>query len=111
MPTAEEALESTPLGRTINDVSDKRIRAVLKSICAQNDEARKEAESQLLVAATYSDKSSESSESNKRQRSRFAFCENCEKEFDVTTNTEESCRYHPGMTAQSGDRVLPCSRH
>ncbi|KAL2846149.1 hypothetical protein BJY01DRAFT_213508 [Aspergillus pseudoustus] len=31
----------------------------------------------------------------KRQISRYARCENCGKEFDVTTNTSKSCTYHP----------------
>ncbi|KAJ5747997.1 uncharacterized protein N7511_009693 [Penicillium nucicola] len=92
MPIMEEELETTPLSRSINDLSETRLRAVLKSICAQNDEARKEAESQLLVATT---DSGESTESKKRQRSRYAFCETCKEEFDVTTNTDESCRCHP----------------
>ncbi|KAJ5957196.1 hypothetical protein N7501_011475 [Penicillium viridicatum] len=36
----------------------------------------------------------ESSDGNKRAVPRHAFCVNCEKEFDVTTNMEKSCRYH-----------------
>lgn len=35
---------------------------------------------------------------SKRLRSRYAFCDQCEEEFDVTTNTSTACRYHPGMT-------------
>ncbi|KAJ5646393.1 hypothetical protein N7490_002765 [Penicillium lividum] len=49
MPITEAVLETTTLGRAINKASDETIRAVLKSICPKNDEARKEAESQLLV--------------------------------------------------------------
>jgi hypothetical protein len=33
---------------------------------------------------------------SKRLRLRYAICENCEEEFDVTTNTSKSCLYHPG---------------
>jgi hypothetical protein len=42
-------------------------------------------------------------EEQKRKRSdlpvdkrRYATCENCEKEFDVTKNGPKACRYHPG---------------
>ena len=98
MPIAEEVLEATTLGRAINDASNKTLRAVLKSICAKNDQACKEAESQLVVTDTDTN-TEESSGNNKRQVPRYAFCANCEKELDVTTNTKEICRYHPGMTA------------
>lgn len=97
MPITEEVLEGTTIGRAINNASEQRLRAVLKSICAKNDEARKEAESQMLVVAT---ETKESSNSNKRAVPRYAFCVNCKKEFDVTTNTEENCRYHPSTTTQ-----------
>ena len=64
----------------------------------KNDQACKEAESQLVVTDTDTN-TEESSGNNKRQVPRYAFCANCEKEFDVTTNMKEICRYHPGMTA------------
>ncbi|KAE8158664.1 hypothetical protein BDV40DRAFT_275283 [Aspergillus tamarii] len=35
---------------------------------------------------------------SKRLRSRYAFCDQCEEEFDVTTNTSTACRYHPDMS-------------
>lgn len=97
MPITEEVLEATTLGRAINNASDQRLRMVLKSICAKNDQARKEAESQFLVMATDTE---EGSDSNKSAVPRHAFCVNCEKEFDVTTNMEKSCRYHPGTITQ-----------
>ncbi|CAG7947167.1 unnamed protein product [Penicillium nalgiovense] len=102
MPITEVVLEATALGRAINDASDKTLRAVLKSICAKHDQARKEAESQLLMTATDTD-TEESSDNNKRQVPRYAFCINCEKEFDVMTNTEEICRYHPKPSEPTGE--------
>ncbi|KAJ5284028.1 hypothetical protein N7534_000663 [Penicillium rubens] len=102
MPIAEEVLEATTLGRAINDASNKTLRAVLKSICAKNDQACKEAESQLVVTDTDTN-TEESSGNNKRQVPRYAFCANCEKEFDVTTNTKEICRYHPEPSEPTGD--------
>ena len=99
----EEMLETTSLGRAINESSDKRVRAVLKSICAKNDEARKEAESQLLTTTD----TKEGPNNTKSLVPRYTFCVNCEKEFDVTANTEKSCQYHPGTIAQR-DRGPVC---
>ncbi|KAJ5182124.1 hypothetical protein N7449_012271 [Penicillium cf. viridicatum] len=103
MPITEEVLEATTFGRAINDASDQRLRVVLKSICAKNDQARKEAESQFLVMATDTE---ESSDSNKRAVPRYAVCINCEKEFDVTTNTEKNCRYHPEGNEPTGEDLF-----
>ncbi|KAJ5420697.1 hypothetical protein N7465_003216 [Penicillium sp. CMV-2018d] len=100
MPITEEVLEATTLGRAINNASDQRLRMVLKSICAKNDQARKEAESQFLVMATNTE---ESSDGDKRAVPRHAFCVNCKKEFDVTTNMEKSCRYHPEEDEPTGE--------
>ena len=33
----------------------------------------------------------------KRLRPRFAMCENCSEEFDVTDNQKKACVYHDGM--------------
>ncbi|OJJ50605.1 hypothetical protein ASPZODRAFT_126497 [Penicilliopsis zonata CBS 506.65] len=32
---------------------------------------------------------------SKRLRPRYGICENCDEEFDLTTNSKRSCRYHP----------------
>ena len=45
--------------------------------------------------------------SPKRFRPRYAECQNCEEEFDVTQNEQKLCRYHPGMYLAS--RL--CSSH
>ncbi|CAI7637851.1 unnamed protein product [Penicillium crustosum] len=103
MPITEEELEATTLGRAINNASDQRLRVVLKSICAKNDQARKEAESQFLVLAA---DTKESPDSNKRAISRYASCINCEKEFDATTNTEKSCRYNPEKNEPTGEDLF-----
>ncbi|KAJ5950843.1 uncharacterized protein N7479_009256 [Penicillium vulpinum] len=102
MPISEEDIDATILDRAINDASDQTVRAVLKSICAKSDEARKEAENQLLVSAT----ETESSDKNKRRVPRYAFCVNCEKEFDVTTKTEKNCRYHPEQSEPTGEALF-----
>ncbi|KAJ5158582.1 uncharacterized protein N7500_008233 [Penicillium coprophilum] len=100
MPAKDEVPETSILDRAINDASDETLRVVLKSICAKNAEARKEAEIQLLVMAP---DSKENSASNKRLVARYASCVNCEKEFDVTTNTEKACRYHPKKNEPTGE--------
>lgn len=73
-------------------------------MCAKNDEARKEAERQLLVKNTEVSRDSENSEDSgpgeKKLVPRFAFCVACKAEFDVTENTKESCRYHPRKFAR-----------
>ncbi|KAJ5780614.1 hypothetical protein N7457_005774 [Penicillium paradoxum] len=55
MPIIEEGPEATTLDHAINEVSDKTVRMVLKSICEKNEEARKEAERLLLVTPTDSE--------------------------------------------------------
>ncbi|KAE8326597.1 hypothetical protein BDV39DRAFT_205757 [Aspergillus sergii] len=40
---------------------------------------------------------------SKRLRQRYAYCDNCEKEFDVTQNTKTSCRYHTDSCYPDGD--------
>ncbi|KAJ5827107.1 hypothetical protein N7447_003870 [Penicillium robsamsonii] len=97
MPDTKEVPEALILDRAINDASAQTLRVVLKSICAKNDEARKDAENQLL-AMTH--RYQGELRGNKRLFPRYALCINCKKEFDVTTNTEKACRYHPSMTAR-----------
>lgn len=41
--------------------------------------------------------SDQQSSGSKRLRQRYAYCENCDKEFDVTQNTNTSCKFHPGQ--------------
>ncbi|OGM47326.1 hypothetical protein ABOM_003834 [Aspergillus bombycis] len=40
---------------------------------------------------------------SKRLRPRYAYCENCEQEFDVTQNTSTSCKYHTDSCYPNGD--------
>ncbi|KAJ5852196.1 uncharacterized protein N7529_011581 [Penicillium soppii] len=100
MSITEEVLETTILGRAINEASDKTIRAILKSVCAKSDEARREAESQLLVMPT---DAKEGPLGKKSPVPRYAFCVGCAKEFDVMANTKTSCRYHPERSEPTGE--------
>lgn len=91
--------KTTPLDVAISSASSFTLRQIIRLMCAKNDEARKEAERQLLVKTTEVSRDSENSEDSgpgeKKLVPRFAFCVVCKAEFDVTGNTKESCRYHP----------------
>lgn len=107
MPISVKELETTPLGDTLNDLSEKKLREVLKSVCAKNDAARKEAESQLLLILEEEEDdeftdgpvnaAQQTSAVERTTAQRYTLCFGCKEDIDVTTNTETSCRYHPGM--------------
>ncbi|KAJ5204510.1 uncharacterized protein N7498_005389 [Penicillium cinerascens] len=48
--------------------------------------------------------------SARRNVPRFAFCETCKAEFDVTKNTKESCRYHPCSAEPTGEELWEDNR-
>lgn len=102
MPISEETLQASVLGRAIDEASNETVRAVLKSTCAKSDEARKEAESRLVAVTT---DAKDEPEAAKTPVPRYAVCVNCEKEFDVTTNTKKSCRYHPSTLTQKEQKT------
>jgi hypothetical protein len=95
------------LDHTIDTISVVKLRQIFKTICKVCPEAKKHAE-ELLLADTKDAKPGPrvnedgqedkdalaKEESTKRPVPRYAFCGNCEKEFDVTTNTSTSCLYH-----------------
>lgn len=97
MAPETEILEETPLDRAINTASESTLRAVIRAMCAKHDEARKEAESYLLVKSI--DVKTDFKIGDSKIVPRHAFCSACKKEFDVTTNTKESCRYHPSESS------------
>ncbi|CEL08662.1 hypothetical protein ASPCAL11809 [Aspergillus calidoustus] len=111
---------STPLDIAIDTVSESRLRNLFKSLCEMSSETRRLATERLLVdtseigEGTEGDGEKEKYDGNEAQRedvsqaesgpatrnlkrpiSRYAPCENCEIEFDVTTNTSQGCIYHP----------------
>ena len=99
--------EADPIDHTIDTLSVIKLREVFKTICKTCPEAKKRAE-ELLFAEKQDAKpgppaskdgqeatdASTKDESAKQPVPRYAFCENCEKEFDVATNTSTSCQYH-----------------
>ncbi|KAL2809133.1 hypothetical protein BJX63DRAFT_371494 [Aspergillus granulosus] len=103
-----------PLNLAIDTVSEATLRDVFKSLCKASHEARRLATERLLVDESQKREAPESEAGDpegeaeeqeppttpapvslKRPISRYATCQNCEKEFDVTTNTSKSCTYHP----------------
>jgi hypothetical protein len=104
--TSEQAKKVEPdlLDHTIDTLSIVKLRQVFKTICKISPEARKQAEKLLLASKNKEDgklvphDNNEHGESAKQPVPRFTVCENCEKEFDVTTNSSTSCRYHTSET-------------
>jgi hypothetical protein len=118
---------STPLDIAIDTVSESRLRNLFKSLCEMSSETRLLATERLLVDTSEIGEGTEADgekeekyDGNEAQRedvsqaesgpatrnlkrpiSRYATCENCEIEFDVTTNSSQSCIYHPGESASS----------
>ncbi|OQD78377.1 hypothetical protein PENDEC_c001G03943 [Penicillium decumbens] len=106
MVSTTETPEPTPLDRAINTASENTLRAVLRSIGAKHEGSRKEAENQLFVKiAKNAEVKGDSETSDEEFVPRYAFCKACEKEFDITTNTEKSCRYHPSPAEPTGEEL------
>ena len=111
----------TVLSRAIKNASRPLLQRTLEQICQELPVAEVAATHKLLTTedrARQEGDSSDNSESEdlsdssetqtkptttpkaagtKRIRTRYAFCENCEEEYDVETNSKDSCSYHPGM--------------
>lgn len=104
--TTEQAkkVEADLLDHTIDTISAVKLRQLFKTICKISPEARKQAEKLLLASKN---KQEDKGESAKQLVPRFAFCENCEREFDVTTNSSTSCRYHTSETATAPFLLRP----
>ncbi|KAH8704078.1 hypothetical protein BGW36DRAFT_458210 [Talaromyces proteolyticus] len=79
--------------------------------CGENNSSGEGDTSEDLETSDDSDASSEEQEvtsaapktSSKRLRPRYAWCINCEKDFDTTENTKKSCRYHPEYCEADSD--------
>ena len=94
------------------EIPDGR-KLVLKKILVPEDRVPEPSSPEYLSVSDTSDSNSEDDDDcksvesvntlssqeiagKKRLRSRFAVCEYCEEEFDVSKNTKTSCLYHPG---------------
>jgi hypothetical protein len=122
---AEEApkpVVSVALKKAIDTMDDTRLRMWVKHYCESNELLRKELEKSLLVPGKdivryHADSDSEDKEmengdeeekeeKNKRPividdeetTSRFAKCDHCGEEFDITENEKGDCIWHPGLS-------------
>lgn len=96
------------LNHAIEHTTLSRLQSLLKEVCDASPEARSLVEQELLVPAStttvidLTDDDSETPTTTTTQtdtgakRQRYAMCENCKEEFDVTENDEDSCQYHDG---------------
>ncbi|KAB8221882.1 hypothetical protein BDV33DRAFT_202137 [Aspergillus novoparasiticus] len=111
----------------IDAASRGTLQAVLKAMCQEDQSTRDRVSNSLLITEDQvrlpskddeeSDEegsedenprseersSNQQTTGSKRLRQRYAYCENCKKEFDVTQNTSTSCKYHPEYCYPDGD--------
>jgi hypothetical protein len=101
----------------INTISELTLRSLFKELCKKSPEAQRLATERLLVDAGQEGDEFEAdgheakdrrmpqlkpaAATLKRPVSRYATCENCTKEFDVTANSSKSCVYHPSKSSAS----------
>ncbi|KAE8411594.1 hypothetical protein BDV36DRAFT_301675 [Aspergillus pseudocaelatus] len=105
----------------IDSASRDTLQAVLKAMCRDDQSTRDRVSKSLLITEDQvpiiasEDEGSDGEENeesevensrpkerrlnrkssgSKRLRQRYAYCENCDKEFDVTQNTNISCKFH-----------------
>jgi len=88
------------LSRAITEATKERLHIVLYAILQQNPEAAATASSLLLVddseAVTDVNGGPSPRKPVTKKRKRFEHCIQCEEEFDVTDNTDNSCNWHDG---------------
>lgn len=87
-------MASPELHKAIDRATHDRLQRAVNSVCKTSTDARALFEGALLAVPK---KSSTSKQSAGRKRPRFVLCQNCEEEFDILQNVEDSCKYHPGM--------------
>ncbi|KAF7586147.1 hypothetical protein BBP40_009402 [Aspergillus hancockii] len=105
-----EIEQSEVLTRAINAVTPEVLKSIIRKMCQECPSFGERLALSLVVtedkvSRAPNDSDDESPNNGKKQpwtskrpRPRYAFCENCEKEFDVTENTSTSCKYHPGRS-------------
>jgi hypothetical protein len=118
---APEPVVSDALKRAIDTMDDVRLRSWLKDWCKSVEPLRKDLEMSFLVRGEQVvryhcdsesedkedeiDEEEEEEEKNKRpiviedeeMTPRYAKCDHCDEEFDVTENEKGDCIWHPGL--------------
>lgn len=123
---------SAALKSVFKTLSESRLRAELEIICSQHDAVHRELEKKFLVMGKevvryHADSESEgegetgeSGSSRPQQRNvrrpiavsedewtpRYAKCENCKEEFDVTQNSERNCQWHSSIRSYLGSILV-----
>ncbi|PYI14446.1 hypothetical protein BO99DRAFT_406654 [Aspergillus violaceofuscus CBS 115571] len=120
MPVPNPKLDGR-LEHAITSTSPEILQNVVKDLCADMPEARNHLSSRLLLPEEQivlvkstettngpleagskrkrgSQDSVPASDENKKVKLRYATCQNCTEEFDVTKNTSTSCHFHPSKT-------------
>ncbi|KAI4716904.1 hypothetical protein E4T48_06867 [Aureobasidium sp. EXF-10727] len=102
-------MPSLELTYAITHATLSRLQSLVQKLCDTSPTAKALVEEELLTASTpptidlTTEEPNEprqtiqqlvSSETAKRQR--YTMCKHCKQEFDVTSNTEDSCQYHEG---------------
>lgn len=107
-PVQVQKIEADLIDHTIDTLSVIKLREIFKTICKTCPEGKKKRTEELLFAKKQDAKpvppasedgqeatdASTKDETAKQPVPRYAICKNCEKEFDVTTNTSTNCQYH-----------------
>jgi hypothetical protein len=99
------AQKNQALNTALDTVPANRLRATIKNLCLISDTVEEHI-SQLLLTPdenvtprskrkhSAADENIEAGNSSKRMRGRYAVCDQCDNEFDVTQNHKRACRYH-----------------
>lgn len=95
-------MTSPELNYAIDHTTLSRLQSLLKQVCDASAEARALVEEQLLATPTTVIDLTDEDEHTPTtytgvKRQRYAMCEHCKEEFDVTENDGESCQYHDGV--------------
>jgi hypothetical protein len=85
---------SSQLNEAIDSATLARLRTVLRSICAESEEASKLVSKALFVQDAGASRKRKAGA--KDSTLRHEVCVQCKQEYDTTTNDKYSCQWHEG---------------